>query len=397
MPGRDQYSLHFLTERMHYRSNYSYNLDCHDDKIDMLVALRDAGLDVLVYDILELLTVREVCCAVQVSRSWSHWDNSYLWTRRLSSQLTASPELRSVLAGLDETSQAKLCLLRLERLSDSWRRSQCRTVKVGQESSVLCVAVSLANTSLICGLNNGAVAEYNITTAQLERSKEMHEKGVRAVLVSSETPTVLYTGSYDGTVKLWRPDWTPLTLILLSVAVTDIVLEAGALYLCGDTGSLACYRQQGDGLGKVWALAGGEMINCLAVWSDWLVSGSDTGQLDLRSPQTGAVLQSLLGHDRGCGISALAVSPLGLWSASFDCKIILWSRAEPGQQLCLLRGHTNPVRCLHLDSCRVVSGDYRGFVMIWHMQDIRDELARSRLRKQKSSKVSSSDSRTVQS
>ena len=39
----------------------------------------------------------------------------------------------------------------------------------------------------------------------------------------------------------------------------------------------------------VWSLSGGEMVNCLTVWSDWLVSGSDTGQLDLRSPLTGTV------------------------------------------------------------------------------------------------------------
>ena len=385
---------------MLYRSNYSYTLDSRDNKIDILVALCDAGLDVLVYDILALLTVRDVCCVVQVSKSWSLWDNSYLWNRRLSSQLSSSPELRSALAGLEEASQAKLCLLRLERLADSWRRSDCRTVRVREESSVLCVTISLTKTSLICGLNSGEVAQYSLTTAQLERSQEMHEKGVRAVLVSSETPSLLYTGSYDGTVRLWHPDWSPLTVLTLSVAVTDLVVEAGALYVCGDSGSLTCYRQEGEegaGLRRVWALAGGEMINCLEVWAGWLVSGSDTGQLGLRSHLTGALQHSLLGHDRGCGISALAASNLGLWSASFDCKIILWSRAQPGQALCVLRGHTNPVRCLHLDSSRLVSGDYRGFVMIWNMRDIREELAGFRGRKQKSRKVSKSQLRTEQS
>ena len=373
---------------MHY-SNYS-SLDSHD-KVDILVSLRDAGLDVLVYEVLQLLSVREVCSAVQVSKSWADWDNSYLWTRRLTSQLTARPELRSVLAGLDETEEPKLCLLRLERLKDSWRQSECRTVRLREESSVLSLAISLTHTSLICGLNCGDVAQYNIKTGQLERSKEMHNKGVRAVLETSGG--VLYTGSYDGTVKVWAPDWSNLTVIPLSVAITDIVVEAGWLYVCGDTGSLVCFtreeeEEEGHGLRRVWAVAGGEMINCLVVWSDWLVSGSDTGQLELRSPHTGTVQHSLLGHDRGCGISALAVSPLGLWSASFDCKILLWSQARPGEALCVLRGHTNPVRCLALDTSRLVSGDYRGFVMIWDMADIRDELATFHRRKQKPSKVS---------
>ena len=323
---------------MHYRSHYSSTLDCHD-KIDILLALRDAGLDVLVYEVLQLLSVREVCSALQVSKTWADWDNSYLWTRRLSSQLTARPELRSVLTGLDETEDPKLCLIRLEQLADRWRRSECRTTRVREESSVLSLTISLAATSLICGLNCGDVAQYSLSTGQLERSKEMHSKGVRVVMVTS---TVLYTGSYDGTVKLWDPDWFPLTVLLLSVAVTDIVVDGGSLYVCGDTGSLLCYTQekeveQGDALRRVWAVAGGEMMNCLVVWSDWLVSGSDTGQLELRSPHTGTVHQSLQGHDRGCGISALAASTLGLWSASFDCKILLWSRARLGEALCVLR------------------------------------------------------------
>ena len=58
-------------------------------------------------------------------------------------------------------------------------------------------------------------------------------------------------------------------------------------------------------------------------------------------------------------------------------------RASPGECLCILRGHTNPVRCIHLDNSRLVSGDYRGFVMIWDMQDIRDELAQFKMRKLK--------------
>ena len=82
--------------------------------------------------------------------------------------------------------------------------------------------------------------------------------------------------------------------------------------------------------------------------------------------------QSLLGHERGCGISGLAVTSLGLWSASFDCRVRLWS--EGGACLAVLIGHTHPVRCLAADRGRLVSGDYRGFVMIWDAEDVVREL-----------------------
>ena len=104
----------------------------------------------------------------------------------------------------------------------------------------------------------------------------------------------------------------------------------------------------------------------------------------------GQIQQSLVGHDRGCGISGLVVGHLGLWSSCFDCKIRLWNKQGRGAKnfylskyfqpllsgdcLCILIGHTNPVRCIDVDRSRLVSGDYRGFVMIWDMEDIEQEM-----------------------
>ena len=369
-----------------YERLYSRGTLDDSEKIDILVALRDGGLVFLVYEILQLVSVKDVCSVLQVSRSWNDWDDCYLWRRRLSSLLAGRGELADVLTGLDVETEAKLCVRRLQGLARSWRRSECRTVCVREDSSVLCVTSHLAR--LLVGLNSGEVAQYNMRTAELERRKEMHEKGVRVVRVE-EDGSVLYTGSYDGTVKLWDSDWTPLTVLLVSVAVTDVVSQAGSLYVSGDLGNLGCYCREAERLRTVWSLSGGEMMNCLTVWADWLVTGSDTGQLEVRSRHTGAVEFCLTGHDRGSGISGLAVGVMGLWSASFDCKIMLWSRA--GECLCVLRGHTDPVRCLHLDNSRLVSGDYRGFVMIWDMEDIRDEMATFRRRKLKQTKKAPSD------
>ena len=364
-----------------YERYYSHSVeDSH--KIDVFLALRDAGLDYVVDDILQLLAVSDLCSVVQVSKGWNELDNSYTWRRRLSSLLEGRGELREVLAGLSLECEAKECVKRLVRLADRWRRSECRTVTLREESSVLCVTSDPARDLVVAGLNSGEVAQYEVRTGEERRRKEMHEKGVRVVVVEGD---MLYTGSYDGTVKLWDTDWSPLALLLLAVAVTDIVPRAGSLFVSGDGGCIACYSSGRT----VWSLTGGEMVNCLALWKDWLVSGSDTGQLEVRSQASGAVQFSLTGHERGCGISGLAVGQMGLWSASFDCLIMLWSRS--GDCLCVLRGHSDPVRCLHLDNSRVVTGDYRGFVMIWDMRDIKDEMARFRINKSKCKKAAPAD------
>ena len=120
-------------------------------------------------------------------------------------------------------------------------------MRVREESSVLCLT-SLSTreqTWVLVGLNSGQVAQYHSTSGELERSKEMHEKGVRVVRVEEDSK-VMVTGSYDGTVKLWDSDWSIITLLLISVAVTDIVSQAGTLYICGDSGNLACYTRDSD-------------------------------------------------------------------------------------------------------------------------------------------------------
>ena len=135
--------------------------------------------------------------------------------------------------------------------------------------------------------------------------------------------------------------------IVISLAVTDVAfIEPGLLVVTGDEGTVTCHKT--CDLSRVWAVSGGEMVNCVAAWPrQRLVTGTDAGQLEVRDRDTGAVEASLRGHDRGCGISGLAVGHLGLWSACFDCKLRLW--AEAGDCLCVLVGHTNPIRLTDTD------------------------------------------------
>ena len=134
-----------------------------------------------------------------------------------------------------------------------------------------------------------------------------------------------------------------MNTVVITLAVTDVAfIEPSLLIVTGDEGSVTCYNT--CDLSRVWAVTGGEMVNCVVSWGQRMVTGTDAGHLDVRDRATGQVEVSLEGHDRGCGISGLAVGHLGLWSSCFDCKLRLWS--EAGDCLCVLVGHTNPVRLL---------------------------------------------------
>ena len=60
-----------------------------------------------------------------------------------------------------------------------------------------------------------------------------------------------------------------------------------------------------------------------------------------------------------------------LWSV-FSLKLLIFMATDV--DVGVASGHNDPVRCLAVDQSRLVSGDYRGFTMIWHMEDIEQEV-----------------------
>jgi len=343
--------------------------------MDILTALQEAGVDFLVIHILQMLNLQDLCSLLQVSSAWNSWDNSYLWNKVLAANLKDREELGSY---LQHSNSEKESTKILWKLSQAWRQSDCSTVRVSLESSVL--SVWSTGVSVLCGMNSGDVEEWSMHGGKI-RSKEMHEKGIRVLKMVGSN---LLTGSYDGTVKMWCSQWFHLKQISIGVAVTDMFQDDLSLVVCGGEGRVECYRDtETEKMTLLWRLEGGEMVNCLAIWGSVFVTGGDDGELLARERHSGEVVSSLSGHQRGCGISGLAVGHLGLWSASFDCTVRLWGRQY--ECLAVLTGHTNPVRCIAVDRSRLVSGDYRGFVMIWDMEDVEEEL-RTFTKKQKTAK-----------
>ena len=263
---------------------------CHyseDDKVDILSLLQEYGVEYIVYKILHKLQISDICSAFQVCSSWNSWDNDYFWARELQSALSHREELRSVTAGAESPKTGVQTVWRLGR---AWRLGRNTRVTAETESSVLSAALTTDGSRVICGLNSGEVAELQLRDGAETRRKEAHSKGVRAVAVAAAQ---LVTASYDGSVKCWAAaDWRHLRTLVLGVAVTDLAFTAAAMFVTGDEGVVACYSW--DSLASVWAVSGGEMVNCVAVWGGGgggggLVTGTDAGQLSVRSLHTGQV------------------------------------------------------------------------------------------------------------
>ena len=115
-------------------------------------------------------------------------------------------------------------------------------------------------------------------------SKELQTEGVRVVRYDPETK-LMFTGSYDGCVKVWDGNWNLVRTLEMAVAVTDIAFLDTNIFVTGDEGVITCFNSQNSA--QRWTVTGGEMVNCIVVWEEALVTGSDAGNLDVRSQSTG--------------------------------------------------------------------------------------------------------------
>ena len=177
------------------------------------------------------------------------------------------------------------------RLQQCWRRGDRSQVSVELDSSVL--SITGHGSQLLCGLNSGDLVQADLGSGEQVKRKEVHEKGVKVVRVDAETG-VIWTGSYDGRVRVWDRSWCQVSEINIGVAVTDLAFIRDSVFISGDETSIVSYTgasRAGGDLALSWSVsvAGGEMMNCLTVWREKLVTGSDAGLLEIRNINNGEV------------------------------------------------------------------------------------------------------------
>ncbi|KAK9165646.1 hypothetical protein Scep_000837 [Stephania cephalantha] len=186
--------------------------------------------------------------------------------------------------------------------------------------AVSCLSLDEEEGLLYSGSWDKTVKVWRISDAKCLESINAHEDAVNSVVVAGGVDGLVFTGSADGTAKAWRRDYTAKgatkhtleqTLLRQESAVTSLAISPSKTFLyCGSS----------DGLVNFWARAKAQLSH-------------------------GGALR---GHKQA--VLCLAAAGNLLFSGSADKTICVWRR-DAGLHTCLavLTGHNGPVKCLAVE------------------------------------------------
>ncbi|KAL4555707.1 hypothetical protein LXL04_038335 [Taraxacum kok-saghyz] len=181
--------------------------------------------------------------------------------------------------------------------------------------AVACLSLDEEQGLLYSGSWDRSLKVWRISDSKCLESVNAHEDAINSVVVGFGG--LVFTGSADGTVKVWRRELTGqitkhvlvYTLLDQESAVTSVVVNAS---------ETTVYAGSSDGLVNFW-------------------------EREKQTLSHGGVL-------RGHKLAVLCLATAGnlLLSGSADNSICVWRREGDGIHDCLsvLNGHTGPVKCL---------------------------------------------------
>lgn len=204
---------------------------------------------------------------------------------------------------------------------------------IKHSDAVSCLSFNEDRTLLYSASWDRTFKVWRVSDSKCLESVKAHDDAVNSVVASTEG--LVFTGSADGTVKVWRREQLPKTtkhssvqtLLKQECAVTALAVNAsGSVVYCGSS----------DGLVNYWERE--------------------------KQFSHGGVLK---GHK--LAVLCLAAAGKLVFSGSADKTICVWRR-DGSIHTCLsvLTGHTGPVKCLAVeedrDESRSANGDQRWVV-----------------------------------
>ncbi|KAI4379926.1 hypothetical protein MLD38_006163 [Melastoma candidum] len=185
---------------------------------------------------------------------------------------------------------------------------------------------------------------------------------------------LLYTGSHDRTVRVWRVADSACvdTFLAHDNRVNEIVVnqEDGCVFTCSSDGSIKIWRRvykEGSHTLTMRLRFQEFPINALALSSSvdnyFLYSGSSDGSVNFWQKEPTSFRFSHGGFLQGHRLAVLCLAVMGrlVFSGSEDTTIRVWKREEGSsihECLAVMDGHQGPVRCVAacLEMDKVVKG-----------------------------------------
>lgn len=196
------------------------------------------------------------------------------------------------------------------------------------------------------------------------KAKKVKHYDAVSSLSLDEEHGLLYSGSWDKTVKVWSvSDYKCLESIEAHLDAVNAVAAAFGCYVFTGSadGTVKMWRREYEGKGtkrKTKHVLEGVLleqesaVTALAVnrWSKLVYGGSSDGAVNFWGRGKGRYYFSREGVLRGHKLAVLCLAVAGclVVSGSADKSVCVWKREESGKHtwLSVLSGHTGPVKCI---------------------------------------------------
>jgi len=273
------------------------------------------------------------------------------------------------------------------KVEQNWRHGRYNvSVLEGHTDGVMCLQAS--NSMLATGSYDSTIRIWDLETMTTTKILEGHSRGVTALQFDSGK---LISSSLDGTLRIWNYRLAKPECVSILPGHSDGVLCLhldGKLLASGSADSTVRVWDYEKGTCKVFR-GHKDWVNAVRITGDgkWLFSGSDDTTIKLWNIESGDLVTTYTGHVgqvqciipvpstmlcNESGSTAADGLPEYILSSSLDNTIKLWHVATATCKKTLF-GHVEGVWNLAADSLRLVSGSHDRLVKVWDVEGAKCE------------------------